>query len=178
MVPSHDCEKYWCDYLPKNNYSSAESSTFVPNGTAMLSIRGQSQFRGPLSYDTVRVGDLSITHQPFMEYNYTRLEIPYLMNVDWGFDGVLGLAPNWNNGSTDGQEFYYPNYLSLLTQKNALDNNVMSLRLPHRIEDKGELMLGGDNIDLYVGDFRNVQLTQDEGHKMPELDEFYSLPSR
>ncbi|KAF2731023.1 acid protease [Polyplosphaeria fusca] len=174
VVPSDTCEKYWCDYLPKQNYSSSDSSTFKPNGTWKTTISGDQEYRGPLSYDTVRFGDLAIEHQTFIEYRFTRMR--GWGSINWGFDGVIGLAPSWNNGSTDSQEDYYPNYLRLLKEKDELAENVMSLTLPRKPGEQGELMLGGTNSDLYTGDFKTVELVQDDGRGYPPIDLFYSTP--
>ncbi|KAF2106430.1 aspartic peptidase domain-containing protein [Lophiotrema nucula] len=174
VVPAVYCEKYWCDYLPKQKYNASASSSYQPNGEKNTVRNNEQEYSGHLSYDTVRVNDLEIEHETFMEYESTRAVFP--LGISWGFDGILGVAPPWNNGSTDfPDEQTYPNYLSLLQQKGVLKENVMSINFPHALKDYGEIMFGGTNASLYSGDFKTVKLLPDEDLTWP-LQYQYTVP--
>ena len=139
FIPSVDCEYDRCNDRD-HSYNSSLSSTHKANGTHASSHWAGVNFSGYLSRDIVSIGGLEVEDHIFEEWTSSAYAVGA---VPWGYDGVLGLAPPWNNGTQE------PNMLSNLVTHGKLDSPIFSLKLPVRPKDKGEFMLGGTNRDLY-----------------------------
>lgn len=135
MVPSAKC-KYLCNN-PTNRYFSNLSSTYEPNGS-YISVRfAEVSYSGEISRDNVRLGDLELRQQ-FGEW--TQAACMSIGCFEYGYDGVLGLAPPWTRGVV-------PSTLSNVMP--LLDRPIFALKLPHSTSDQGEISFGYANEDFY-----------------------------
>nr|XP_005892693.1 PREDICTED: pregnancy-associated glycoprotein 4 isoform X2 [Bos mutus] len=86
-VPSIDCNSTSC--ATHVRFRHLQSSTFRPTNKTFRIIYGSGRMNGVIAYDTVRIGDLVSTDQPFglsvEEYGFAHKR----------FDGILGLN-YWN----------------------------------------------------------------------------------
>ena len=102
-------------------------------------------YDGPLSYDTIHLGSNEL--KPYLFEEWTASYCIWVGCIEAGYDGVLGLAPPW---------FWFreglPNVLASMQSQKVLKSDVFSLRLPHSMEETGELLLGGANPTLYEGE--------------------------
>lgn len=155
FIPSADCKGSECEY--ERLYYGNQSHTYEPNGTKASASYWSVTYDGFLSQDTIRIGDLEVENQVFEEYteSYWRS----IAGLQWGFDGVLGLAPPWTHPSHSPG---YPSYLPLLQERDMLEENVFSIKYPHKWGNQGEITFGGSNPDLYTGAFRNVSFLSDD----------------
>ncbi|KAF2271164.1 acid protease [Lojkania enalia] len=175
FVPSVECtnHSYYCDaYLPFNKFNASTSRTYRPNGTRATALYQGVEYHGPLSYDTIRISDLAIEQQLFMEYNESHAVTWF--GTNWGYDGLLGLAPPWNSETKESDPLPYPNYLRLLQDKQVLEENVMALKFPRRIGERGEIMFGGINPDLFTGDFAKAKIVGEDEVQDP-FDAMYNI---
>jgi saccharopepsin len=157
LVPSASCD-YRCDET-KHHYNSSLSSTYLANGSYSNVRWALINYSGYLSRDVVRIGSVKTADQMFEEWTSAKA---YLVGAwEYGYDGIIGLAPPWRPqvGS------YMPNTLSGLLPQ--LDAPIFSLKLPTKEGDQGELLLGATNRDLYVSEPITVPLVDDSHNFMP-----------
>jgi len=149
LVPSASCN-YHC-HEAKHRYNSSLSSTYVANGSYSNVKWATINYSGYLSRDVARIGGVEATDQMFEEWTSA---MAYSIGAwEYGYDGIIGLAPPWRpqGGS------YMPNTLSGLLPQ--LDAPIFSLKLPTKEGDLGELLLGATNRDLYVSEPTTVPLS-------------------
>lgn len=153
----YECDgSYYDPCIPIRRYDHSLSSTFEPNGTWVDIEIGPSVYRAEFVRDTVHLSGLAIVNETFLEYHRRYKLDPLAPDYSSGHDGMLGLAPPWNS---DGDAaFQDQNFLRALSDGRLLDENLFSLKLPHDLNDVGEIMFGGSNPDLYTGDFKTVKL--------------------
>lgn len=130
-----------CYYHLNRTYNHSESSTYMEHGGSGLVSWAGVDFRGPLSYDTINLGDSSISEFLFEEWNDASCRSIGCMST--GYDGVLGLAPPWGV-----ENRYRPNVLSTLLLQKVLDEPLFSLKLPTGLDEEGEILFGAINSKL------------------------------
>ena len=141
-IPSATGKSNYNSVDAKNFYNSTLSTTYRPNGTKTSIWWYDTVFDGFLSQDHVTLGDVQVKNHLFQEWNYTRLRT--IAGYSNGYDGVLGLAyrgePHIENP---------PGILQRLTKQKTLQESIFSLRIPHSLQELGELRFGSRNEDLY-----------------------------
>ncbi|KAI9699251.1 MAG: Vacuolar protease A [Bogoriella megaspora] len=160
FVPSINCVgSRSC--IPHLHYNSSQSKTYIPNGTAVHVYYHAFFSSGYASTDTLQIGDLTIENQSFEEA--TDMRHAYLFWYANQFDSVLGLPP---------AEFYPGSerlsatalratspFHNMIKQK-LLQKNTFSVRLSQNdSDDRGELLFGGMNSDLFIEPLHTFALT-------------------
>jgi Eukaryotic aspartyl protease len=148
LVPSSTC----ISCLSSRVYTSANSRTHIyprPD-TVFTSSSRLFNSRGNLSQDTIHLSSpsIDIPHQIFGEATEMSRYLP------WGsssWDGMLGLAAS-------GEMEILQNMIS----QNILDKNLFSLKLPRTRNDKGEILFGDVDHDLYLGELRSLPLLREK----------------
>jgi saccharopepsin len=130
-------------------YNSSRSPTYEANGTEVHEHYGGLYSDGIVSVDTVTLGDgLEIKHQPFEEVMSWRPVPGYWED---SFDSVLGLAA----GDPIFDDPYMPHVLpgpfATMASQGTLDENMVSLLLPHDDRVAGDIMFGGYDENLFKG---------------------------
>lgn len=140
-VPGSCCKSISCFF--HSRYQSADSSTYVSNGTDFKIQYGSGSVSGYISQDTLTLGDLVITHQDFGEA--TRQ--PGLSFLFGKFDGILGLGFD----SISVNKVVPPFYNAF--NRGLLDHPVFSFRLgdSDNSDDGGNFTIGGYVNSLYTG---------------------------
>lgn len=157
LVPSASCN-FHC-HQAEHRYNSSLSSTYVANGSYSNVRWAAINYSGYLSRDVVRIGGVETADQMFEEWTSA---MAYSIGAwDYGYDGIIGLAPPWR--SQGGS--YMPNTLSGLLPQ--LDAPIFSLKLPTKEGDQGELLLGATNRDLYVSEPTTVPLSNHTDSSFP-----------
>lgn len=150
-VPSSKCSfSIACFFHAK--YKSGSSSTYKRNGTSASIRYGTGAISGFFSEDNVKVGDLVVKHQSFIEATRE----PSITFMVTKFDGILGLgfqeisagnaAPVWYNMVE--QELVKEPVFSFWLNRNAQD------------EEGGELVFGGVDPNHYIGKHTYVPVTR------------------
>ncbi|XP_069897561.1 renin isoform X3 [Dipodomys merriami] len=149
-VPSTKCSPLYTACETHSRYDSAESSSYMENGTEFTIHYGSGEVKGFLSQDIVTVGGITVT-QVFGEVTELPL-IPFMLAK---FDGILGMGfPAQAVGGIT------PVFDHILSQR-ILKEDVFSVyysrdsRLPG-----GELVLGGSDPQHYQGNFHYVSISK------------------
>ncbi|XP_024963351.1 aspartic proteinase A1-like [Cynara cardunculus var. scolymus] len=150
-VPSSKCFFSMSCYVhPK--YKSIKSSTYKENGKYAAIMYGSGLVYGFFSNDDVKVGDLVIKDQEFIE----AISEPGMSFIDGKFDGILGLgfkeisvgkvAPVWDT----------------MVRQGLVKDPMFSIWLnPGAKQEKGgEIVFGGVDSDHYKGNHTFVPITQ------------------
>uniref|UniRef100_A0A8C6ED32 Peptidase A1 domain-containing protein n=1 Tax=Moschus moschiferus TaxID=68415 RepID=A0A8C6ED32_MOSMO len=145
-VPSIFCSSPSC--YAQTTFQYRESSTYQRTNKPFEIIYGSGRTKGYLVYDTVRIGDLVSTNQPFglslEEYGFDGLP----------FDGVLGL--NYPNMSFIRAIPIFDN----LKKQGAISEPVFAFYLSKCRANSSVLMLGGVDKAYYKGQLNWVPLTR------------------
>ncbi|XP_040841187.1 renin isoform X2 [Ochotona curzoniae] len=149
-VPSTKCSPLYTACEIHNLYNSAESSSYLENGTEFTIHYGSGKVKGFLSQDIVTVGEIMVT-QTFGEVTELPL-IPFMLAK---FDGVLGMGfPAQAVGGVT------PVFDHILSQR-VLKEDVFSVyysRNSHLLG--GEIVLGGSDPQYYQGNFHYVSISK------------------
>ncbi|KAE9364993.1 acid protease [Stipitochalara longipes BDJ] len=147
FIPSSSC----ASCLSTNNYISANSSTHICHSVAFTSSSRLFNSRGPLCHDTVQLSSkpqTSVKTQIFGEIE--EMERYFLSSEDsWG--GALGLAPGGDMG-----------VLNNVMNQGLLNRNLFSLKLPRVKGERGEILFGDVDHDLYVGELKSLLLADEK----------------
>jgi Eukaryotic aspartyl protease len=85
----------------------------------------------------------------------------YTSRYDSSWDGLLGLAPSNENADSLGLMNPFQNMVA----QNLLNRNLFSLKLPRGADDRGEILFGEIDHDLYVGELKALPLlSYDRNH--------------
>ncbi|XP_030539606.1 aspartic proteinase A1-like isoform X2 [Rhodamnia argentea] len=150
-VPSSKCYFSIACYL-HSKYKSSESSTYKKNGKSADIHYGSGAISGFFSQDNVKVGDLVVKKQEFIEAT----KEPGITFLAAKFDGILGLGfqeisvgkavPVWYN----------------MVDQDLVPEPVFSFWLNRNTkgEEGGELVFGGVDSSHYKGEHTYVPVTQ------------------
>ncbi|KAI3498935.1 hypothetical protein L1887_34723 [Cichorium endivia] len=142
----------WASCSSHTKYESSQSSTYKPNGKVAIIQYGSESISGNLSIDNVKVGDLIIEHQMFVEAT-RESGVTFLAGK---FDGILGLGfkeisvgsavPVWDN----------------MVNQHLVKEHVFSFWLNQQSTDGegGEIIFGGVDPKHYKGTHTYVPVTQ------------------
>ncbi|XP_025142250.1 pregnancy-associated glycoprotein 1 isoform X3 [Bubalus bubalis] len=148
-VPSDFCTSPTCSTHVR--FRHLQSSTFRPTNKTFRITYGSGRMKGVVAYDTVRIGDLVSTDQPFglsmAEYGFK----------DMPFDGVLGL--NYPNISSSGA---IPIFDKLKNQ-GAISEPVFAFYFSKDKREGSVVMFGGVDHRYYKGELNWVPLIQAGG---------------
>ncbi|KAI8060337.1 endopeptidase [Gongronella butleri] len=141
-VPSTQCSSIAC-FLHKR-YDSAQSNSYVENGTSFAIQYGTGSLEGFISQDTVRIGDIALPHQGFAEST----KEPGFTFAMAKFDGILGLGYD-----TIAVNKVVPPFYSMV-HRELIDQQLFSVWLNDagNAGDGGELVFGGIDDAHYKGD--------------------------
>ncbi|XP_016500121.2 aspartic proteinase-like [Nicotiana tabacum] len=150
-VPSSKC--YFsvpCFFHSK--FKSSESSTYKKNGKSAAIQYGSGAISGFFSQDNVKVGDLVVTDQEFIEATRE----PSVTFLVAKFDGILGLG---------FQEISVGNAVPVwynMVQQGLIKDPVFSFWLNRNTEEEqgGEIVFGGVDPNHYKGEITYVPVTQ------------------
>ncbi|XP_049626623.1 renin [Suncus etruscus] len=149
-VPSSKCSPLYTACEIHSLYDSAESSSYMENGTEFTIRYGSGKVKGFQSQDVVTVGGITVT-QTFGEVTELPL-IPFMLAK---FDGVLGMGfPAQAVGGVT------PVFDHILSQR-VLKEDVFSVyysRNSHLLG--GEIVLGGSDPQYYQGNFHYVSVSR------------------
>ncbi|KAI3829389.1 hypothetical protein L1987_03512 [Smallanthus sonchifolius] len=160
-VPSSKCFFSMSCYVhPK--YSSRMSKTYMRNGQYAEISYGSGSISGFFSKDTVKVGDLVIKEQEFIEATTE----PGVAFMSGKFDGILGLG---------FKEIYVGNATPVwdnMVQQGLVKDPVFSFWLNRDANEEkgGEIVFGGVDPDHYKGNHTFVPITQ-KGYWQFDLDD-------
>lgn len=150
-VPSAKCYFSVACYL-HSKYKSSQSSTYSKNGTSAAIHYGTGAISGFFSQDNVKVGDLVVKNQDFIEAT----KEPGVTFLVAKFDGILGLGfqeisvgksvPVWYN----------------MVDQGLVSEPVFSFWFNRNTEEEegGEIVFGGVDSDHYKGEHTYVPVTQ------------------
>ncbi|XP_051677121.1 renin [Oryctolagus cuniculus] len=149
-VPSTKCSPLYTACEIHNLYDSAESSSYLENGTEFTIHYGSGKVKGFLSQDIVTVGGITVT-QTFGEVTELPL-IPFMLAK---FDGVLGMGfPAQAVGGVT------PVFDHILSQR-VLKEEVFSVYYSRNSHlPGGEIVLGGSDPQYYQGNFHYVSISK------------------
>ncbi|XP_038675279.1 pepsin A-like [Scyliorhinus canicula] len=157
-VPSDYCSSYACKDHVK--FNPQDSSTFQM-GNKYISIRYDTgSMTGVLGYDTVRVGNIDITHQEF------GLSITEPGNFLYyaKFDGILGLG--YPNYAVSGATTVFDNMMS----EHLVEQPLFAFYLTRENGQTGsEVVFGGVDPNHYTGQINWVPVTL-QGYWQIRLD--------
>ncbi|PIA28383.1 hypothetical protein AQUCO_07000011v1 [Aquilegia coerulea] len=149
-VPSTKCHlSVACYFHPK--YKSSQSSTYKKNGKSAEIHYGTGAIAGYFSEDNVKVGDIVVKQQEFIEAT----KEPGVIFVAAKFDGILGLGfqeisvgkavPVWYN----------------MLKQGLIKEPVFSFWLNRDTQDEegGEIVFGGSDPEHYKGEHTYVPIT-------------------
>ncbi|XP_042976367.1 aspartic proteinase A1-like isoform X1 [Carya illinoinensis] len=160
-VPSSKCYfSVACFFHSK--YKSSQSSTYQKNGKSAEIHYGTGAISGFFSQDHVKLGDLIVTNQDFIEATRE----PSITFLAAKFDGILGLG---------FQEISVGNALPVwynMVNQGLIKEPVFSFWLNRNIEGEegGEIVFGGVDSDHYNGEHTYVPVTQ-KGYWQFDLDD-------
>ncbi|EIW76137.1 Asp-domain-containing protein [Coniophora puteana RWD-64-598 SS2] len=143
-VPSAQCTSIACFLHAK--YDSSSSASYKANGTEFSIQYGTGSMEGFVSQDTLKIGDVSISHQDFAEAT----KEPGLTFAFGKFDGILGLGYD-----TISVNHITPPVYNMINQ-GLLDEPLFSFRLGSSESDGGEAVFGGIDHSAYTGDIEYV----------------------
>ncbi|KAI3765237.1 hypothetical protein L2E82_15267 [Cichorium intybus] len=150
-VPSSKC-LFSASCSSHTKYESSQSSTYKANGKVAIIQYGSESISGNLSIDNVKVGDLIIEHQMFVEAT-RESGVTFLAGK---FDGILGLGfkeisigsavPVWDN----------------MVNQHLVKDRVFSFWLNQQSTDGegGEIIFGGVDPKHYKGTHTYVPVKQ------------------
>ena len=100
------------------------------------------------------MGDIKIPDQVFEEFT----DASAVSFLAWpvGYDGAIGLRPPWASYSG------IPSLFGSLVSRGLLDRPIFSLTLPNSVSNQGNLLLGGIDPDLFVGNITTIPLVRPE----------------
>ncbi|XDC86166.1 hypothetical protein R6Z07F_017339 [Ovis aries] len=154
-VPSDFCAIEACSTHAR--FRHLQSSTFRPTNKIFSITYGCGRMKGIVVHDTVRIGDLVSTDQPFglstEEYGFRRIP----------FDGVLGL--NYPNMSSSGAIPIFDK----LKNEGAISEPVFAFYLSKGGQEGSVVMFGGVDHRYYKGELNWVPLIQ-AGDWMVHMD--------
>jgi cathepsin D len=148
-VPSKSCGLLNVACKLHTKYDSSKSSTYQKNGTAFKIQYGSGAMSGFISQDTVSLGGISVTNQPFAE----AVKEPGAAFIVAQFDGILGMG--FPSIAVDGAT---PVFNSMLEQKKVASPLFSFFLSKTPGAEGGELLLGGTDSKYYTGDFSYVPL--------------------
>jgi len=149
-VPSKSCGKLNVACRLHSKYDSAQSTSYVANGTKYAIQYGSGECSGFMSQDTVSVGGLSAT-TTFAEVT----KEPGFAFIAAKFDGILGLAFK-SIAVTGAVPWWYH-----VVDQGLVDEPVFAFYLNRQSGDDGELLFGGVDESHYTGNFTYVPLTNE-----------------
>ncbi|KAF7818025.1 aspartic proteinase-like isoform X2 [Senna tora] len=161
-VPSSKCYFSIACYI-HNWYKSSKSSTYAENGTSCEIQYGSGSLYGFFSQDNVKVGDVVVKHQDFIEATSER-SLSFALAK---FDGILGLGfeeisvgkavPVWYN----------------MVEQDLVNEQVFSfwLNVDSEAEEGGELVFGGVDPNHFKGEHTYVPITR-KGYWQFEMGDF------
>ncbi|KAI3951637.1 hypothetical protein MKW92_002880 [Papaver armeniacum] len=150
-VPSSKCYfSIACFFHAK--YKSSRSSTYKKNGKAAAIRYGTGAISGYFSQDSVKVGDIVVKNQEFIEATRE----PSITFVAAKFDGLLGLG---------FQEISVGNAVPVwynMVKQGLVKEPVFSFWLNRNTEEEkgGEIVFGGSDPKHYIGKHTYVPVTQ------------------
>jgi saccharopepsin len=149
-------------YSRRRHYDSANSATYVENGTALNVSFWHSRGRGFVSQDAVQIGPVSVLDQSFVE----------AANIDTGgntlgvyFEGQLGLGPKYGNSSTGAG-----NVVTSMYSQGLISKNIFSMAFAHTESETGALVFGGTHGDADLDDVAMIPVTNVTAKGHPEID--------
>ncbi|XP_068143641.1 lysosomal aspartic protease-like [Drosophila tropicalis] len=150
-VPSVNCLSTNLACQNHNKYNSSASSTYVANGQNVSIQYGTGSMAGYLSTDTVRVDNIPIESQSFLE----AISEPGTTFVNAPFAGIWGLA-----FKSIAQGGVTPPLDNMISQ-GLLDEPVISFYLKRngKAVQGGELIFGGIDSSLYTGSLTYVPVS-------------------
>ncbi|XP_006050181.3 pregnancy-associated glycoprotein 1-like [Bubalus kerabau] len=129
-------------------FRQLQSSTFRPTNKTVTITYGSGSMKGFLAYDTVRIGDLVSTDQPF------GLSVAEYGLEGRNYDGVLGL--NYPNISFSGAIPIFDN----LKNQGAISEPVFAFYLSKNKQEGSVVMFGGVDHHYYKGELNWVPLIE------------------
>ncbi|WCJ37538.1 Aspartic proteinase [Euphorbia peplus] len=150
-VPSSKCYLSVACYL-HSRYKASQSNTYKKNGTSAAITYGTGSISGYFSEDNVRVGDLIVKNQSFIEAT----KEPGLTFLAAKFDGILGLG--FQEISVGNA---VPVWYSMISQ-GLVPEQVFSFWLNRKSngEEGGEIVFGGMDSSHYTGEHTYVNVTR------------------
>ncbi|KAJ4831927.1 AP4A phosphorylase [Turnera subulata] len=150
-VPSSKCYFSLACFF-HHKYKSSESSTYKKNGTSAAIHYGTGSISGLFSNDNVKVGDLVVKNQDFIEAT----KEPGVTFLAAKFDGILGLG---------FQEISVGNAVPVwynMVNQGLVKKQVFSFWLNRKVDgdEGGELVFGGVDPAHYKGKHTYVPVTQ------------------
>ncbi|KAF1890797.1 hypothetical protein Lal_00043094 [Lupinus albus] len=150
-VPSSKCYFSLACYFHAK-YRSSESSTFKPNGTSAAIQYGSGAISGFFSNDNVKVGDVLVKNQIFIEATRE----PGVTFIAAKFDGILGLG---------FQEISVGNAVPVwynMVKQGLVEEPVFSFWLNRNPEEEqgGEIVFGGVDPAHFKGEHTYVPVTR------------------
>ncbi|KAL5163645.1 Aspartic proteinase A2 [Glycine soja] len=149
-VPSSKCTFSVACYFHAK-YKSSKSSTYKKNGTAAAIQYGTGAISGFFSYDSVRVGDIFVKNQEFIEAT----KEPGVTFLAAKFDGILGLG---------FQEISVGNAVPVynMVDQGLIKEPVFSFWFNRKPEEEegGEIVFGGVDPAHYKGKHTYVPVTR------------------
>ncbi|XWS36782.1 hypothetical protein CRYUN_Cryun20dG0115500 [Craigia yunnanensis] len=150
-VPSSKCYFSVACYF-HSKYKSSQSSTYQKNGTSAEIHYGTGAISGFFSQDAVKIGDLVVKNQDFIEATRE----PGITFLAAKFDGLFGLG--FQEISVGGA---VPVWYNMVDQ-GLVKEPVFSFWLNRNIEGEegGEIVFGGIDSNHYKGEHTHVPVTQ------------------
>ncbi|XP_027367478.1 aspartic proteinase-like [Abrus precatorius] len=150
-VPSSKCYVSVACYIHAR-YRSSQSSTYRKNGTFAAIQYGTGAISGFFSYDSVRVGDIVVNDQIFIEATSE----PGITFVAAKFDGILGLGFR-EISKGDAVPVWYN-----MIEQGLVKDPVFSFWLNRKPEEEegGEIVFGGVDPAHYKGEHTYVPVTR------------------
>jgi len=152
FVPSVSCGGAHCSDNTKDKYNASASSTFYENGTIRQKVYGPVYAFGIVGEETLRLGELEVPDQQFLELKYYSYVYPDEDTLL--FDSVLGLG--YEGAMLEGPPpvaNILPSPFQNIVKQGLLDENKFGLQLPRDENHIGDLTFGGYNGDLVDGEF-------------------------
>jgi hypothetical protein len=150
------------DYAGRRHYDSANSATYVENGTALNVSFWRSRGRGFISQDAVQIGPVSILDQNFVG----------AANIDTAggtygvyFEGQLGLGPKYGNSSTGAG-----NITTSMYSQGLISKNIFSMMFSHAVDKTGTLIFSGTHSDVDSDNVPMIPVTNVTGNVDWDID--------
>lgn len=144
-VPSSSCNSIVC--FLHSNYDSSSSSTYKKNGSHVSTQYHSSSISGFVSNDVVKIGDMTIKGQDFIEAT-SGLDMAF---ATVKFDGILGLGYDTMSANQIVPPFY-----QMVNQK-LVDEPVFAFYLG-KSDEGGEAVFGGVDKSHYEGQIEYLSL--------------------